>query len=148
MKGSTIALDHLNGVEAAALVVDGQLQDLLIDTDLPRPGTIYRAIADRPMKGQGGMFLTTPDGKAAFVSEVTGLIAELGSEVERNHYVQLLARHVRMGEEYIKQRVDSSITTLRRTGRAPGSRREQTKSVDAPPADQKRSRAKTMSRFE
>ncbi|MDU8912996.1 ribonuclease E/G [Aestuariicoccus sp. MJ-SS9] len=72
MKGSTIALDHLNGAEAAALVVDGVLQDVLIDTDLPRPGTIYRGIADRPVKGQGGMFLTTPDGKA-FLRQVKGL---------------------------------------------------------------------------
>ncbi len=72
MKGSTIALDHLNGAESAALLVDGILQDLLIDTDQPRPGTIYRAIADRPVKGQGGMFLRTPDG-AAFLRQVRGL---------------------------------------------------------------------------
>lgn len=72
MKGRTIALDHLDGREAAALIVDGQLEDLFLEADLPAPGTIYRAICDRPMKGQGGMFLTTPDG-TAFVRQVKGL---------------------------------------------------------------------------
>jgi len=72
MIGRTIILDHLNGREAAALVVDGKLDDLLIATDAPAPGTIYRAIADRPIKGQGGMFLKTPDG-AAFLRQIKGM---------------------------------------------------------------------------
>ncbi|MEW9919536.1 ribonuclease E/G [Marimonas sp. MJW-29] len=72
MKGRTIILDHLGDVEAAALMVDGQLEDLFLDSDAPRPGTVYRAIADRPVKGQGGMFLKTPDG-AAFLRQVKGL---------------------------------------------------------------------------
>ena len=72
MKGRTIALDTLGEAEAAALIVDGQLQDLLVDSDHPRPGTIYRAVALRPVKGQGGMFLTTPDGNA-FLRQVKGL---------------------------------------------------------------------------
>ncbi|WP_439524789.1 ribonuclease E/G, partial [Marivita sp.] len=46
--------------------------DLFFDTDQPAPGTIYRAIVERPMKGQGGMFLRTPDG-SAFVRQVKGL---------------------------------------------------------------------------
>ncbi len=72
MKGRTIILDHFGDIEAAALMVDGRLDDLLIDTDAPRVGTIYRAIADRPVKGQGGMFLKTPDG-AAFLRQIKGL---------------------------------------------------------------------------
>lgn len=73
MKGSTIILDHLGEAEAAALMVDGHLDDLLVDSvDAPRVGTIYRAIADRPVKGQGGMFLKTPDG-SAFLRQVKGL---------------------------------------------------------------------------
>ena len=72
MKGRTIILDHLNGREAAALMVDGKLDDFLIESDLPTPGTIYRARADRPVKGQGGMFLSTPDGPA-FLRQVKGL---------------------------------------------------------------------------
>jgi len=76
MKGHLILLDHLQGpdgpVEAAVLMRDGRLEDLHIDSDLPRPGTIYRALADRPVKGQGGMFLNTPDG-SAFLRQVKGL---------------------------------------------------------------------------
>ncbi|QIE45046.1 ribonuclease G [Pseudohalocynthiibacter aestuariivivens] len=72
MKGRTIVLDHIGDTEAAALLVDGVLDDLLVDSDAPRPGTIYRAIADRPVKGQGGMFLRTPDG-AAFLRQIKGL---------------------------------------------------------------------------
>ncbi|MEM9578819.1 MAG: ribonuclease E/G [Pseudomonadota bacterium] len=72
MKGRTILLDHIGEREAAALIVDGVLEDLLIDADAPRPGTVYRAIADRPVKGQGGMFLRTPDG-SAFLRQVKGL---------------------------------------------------------------------------
>ena len=72
MKGRTIVLDHFGDIEAAALIVDGKLDDLLIDSDGPRPGTIYRAIADRPVKGQGGMFLKTPDG-SAFLRQIKGL---------------------------------------------------------------------------
>lgn len=72
MKGRLIALDHVGDVEAAALVVDGQVEDLFVASDMPAPGTIYRAIVERPMKGQGGMFLRTPDG-SAFVRQVKGL---------------------------------------------------------------------------
>lgn len=74
MKGRSIILDHINGIEAAALLVDGKLDDLLIDeTDLPRPGAIYRAICDRPLKGQGGMMLRLPDGGTAFLRAGRGL---------------------------------------------------------------------------
>ncbi len=72
MKGRTIILDHIGDRQAAALMVDGRLEDILIATDAPAPGTIYRARADRPVKGQGSMFLTTPDG-AVFLRQVKGL---------------------------------------------------------------------------
>ena len=64
MKGSSIHFDQVMGREAAARVVDGRLDDLLIDPpeNRIRPGAIYRAKAGRPMKGQGGMILDTPDG--------------------------------------------------------------------------------------
>ncbi len=64
MKGSQILFDTFKGREAAARLVDGQLDDLLIDPpeDRMRPGAIYRAKAGRPMKGQGGVMLETPDG--------------------------------------------------------------------------------------
>jgi len=72
MKGRQIVLDHLGEREAAALMVDGRLEDLLIDVDAPRPGTIYRAVAERPMKGQGGLIVTTPDGPG-FLRQVKGI---------------------------------------------------------------------------
>lgn len=72
MKGRSIILDHIAGREAAALMVDGRLDDFFIEGEAPPPGTIYRALADRPVKGQGGMFLKTPDG-SAFLRQVKGL---------------------------------------------------------------------------
>ena len=72
MKGTVIALGTVKGRDAAALIEDGRLTDLLIDSDRPRPGAIYRARADRPMKGQGGMFLQSPDGPV-FLRQVKGL---------------------------------------------------------------------------
>ncbi|MDQ2091183.1 ribonuclease E/G [Marimonas arenosa] len=72
MKGRQIILDHIGGREAAALMVDGRLEDVLIGSDAPAPGTIYRAQALRPVKGQGGMFLSTPDG-SAFLRQVKGI---------------------------------------------------------------------------
>ena len=105
MKGRTIILDHLNGREAAALMVDGQLEDLLIAADAPAPGTIYRAIADRPVKGQGGMFLKTPDGNA-FLRQIKGMApgdellvqvtgySEDGKAVPVTHRVLFKSRYV------------------------------------------------------
>ena len=74
MKGRIIALDHLGGHEAAAFLVDGVLDDLLIDRDdAPRPGAIFRAICDRPIKGQGGMMMRLPDGQTGFLRQGKGL---------------------------------------------------------------------------
>ncbi len=74
MKGREILLDTLGGVEAAALIVDGRLEDVLIDApDRLRPGAILRAICDRPMKGQGGMTVRLPDGASGFLRQGRGL---------------------------------------------------------------------------
>lgn len=88
MKGRIIALGHLSGAEAAALIENGQLIDLLTETDHPRPGTIYRAIADRPVKGQGGMFVKTPDGPA-FLRQVKGLAPGQPILVQVTGYAEL-----------------------------------------------------------
>jgi Ribonuclease G/E len=87
MKGRTVILDHLQGREAAALIVDGTLEDFLIDSDAPTPGTVYRAVADRPVKGQGGMFLKTPDGPA-FLRQVKGLAPGQMLKVQVSGYVE------------------------------------------------------------
>ncbi|MCF2872611.1 ribonuclease E/G [Octadecabacter sp. G9-8] len=74
MKGRMIVLDHVAGREAAALMIDGKLQDLLIDDEgAPRPGSIFRAVCDRPLKGQGGMMLRLPEGETAFLRQGKGL---------------------------------------------------------------------------
>lgn len=74
MKGRMIVLDHIGDREAAAYLVDGALDDILIDDpDLPRPGAIFRGICDRPIKGQGGMMLRLPDGETAFLRHGKGL---------------------------------------------------------------------------
>ncbi|WP_342076345.1 ribonuclease E/G [Yoonia sp. SS1-5] len=74
MKGRQIVLDHIGQAAAAAYLVDGQLDDLLIDHgDAPRPGAVFRAICDRPIKGQGGMMMRLPDGETAFLRHGKGL---------------------------------------------------------------------------
>ncbi|MEP3347993.1 MAG: ribonuclease E/G [Litoreibacter sp.] len=76
MKGALIVLGELAGREAAARMVDGKLDDLLLapdDNAPPAPGAIYRAVADRPLKGQGGMMLSLPDGQTALFRGAKGL---------------------------------------------------------------------------
>ncbi|MEO1154875.1 MAG: ribonuclease G, partial [Pseudomonadota bacterium] len=62
MKGRQILLDALAGRPAAAFIVDGKLDDLLIDpgTDLA-PGAILRGTVDRAVKG--GAFVRLPTGQ-------------------------------------------------------------------------------------
>lgn len=74
MKGRVVVLDSWNGRPAAALMVDGRLEELLIDPagDEPLPGAIYRAVADRPVKGQGGIFVKLPGG-SGFLRQVAGV---------------------------------------------------------------------------
>ncbi|ALG91154.1 MULTISPECIES: ribonuclease E/G [Actibacterium] len=74
MKGRTVILGQLNGRAAAALMVNGRLEDLLVDPpeDLPAPGAIFRATVDRQVKGQGGIFLKLPGG-TAFMRQAKGL---------------------------------------------------------------------------
>jgi ribonuclease G len=69
-----VILDQIKDRPVAALIVDGQLEDLAIDpmTDAPLVGAIYRAVADRPMKGQGGMFVKLPEG-SGFLRQTAGI---------------------------------------------------------------------------
>jgi len=73
-------------------MVDGQLEDLLIDPteDMPpAPGAIYRAVAERPMKGQGGVTLRLPEGHGrGFLRQAKGvapgdvMLVQVSSTVE------------------------------------------------------------------
>ena len=40
--------------------------------DVPLPGAIYRAVADRPVKGQGGIFVKLPEG-SGFLRQISGV---------------------------------------------------------------------------
>ncbi|QMU57167.1 MAG: ribonuclease G [Boseongicola sp.] len=64
MKGLQAVFGHVHGIQAAALIRDGQLDDLLIDSpeNRIRSGSIFRAKALRSMKGQGGTILETSQG--------------------------------------------------------------------------------------
>ena len=108
MKGRVIVLDQIAGRGAAALVVDGVLQDLAVDPvgDAPLPGAIFRGIVDRPMKGQGGVFVKLPDGQSGFLRQVSGLApgqavlvqltgaAEPGKALPRERLWQVRAKRV------------------------------------------------------
>lgn len=75
MRGRVVVLGDYRGREAAALVVDGRLEDLLIarpDAAGCAPGAILRGVVDRQMKGQGGVFVKLPEGRG-FLRETGGL---------------------------------------------------------------------------
>ncbi len=74
MKGAQIILGELGGREAAGLIIDGALDDLFVDSDAPRLGTIYRARVDRTAQGQGGAFLKGPEGQL-YLRQAKGLKA-------------------------------------------------------------------------
>ena len=69
-----VLLDMLKNRPAAALLLDGALVDIAIDPagDAPLAGAIYRAVADRPMKGQGGLFVKLPEG-SGFLRQTAGI---------------------------------------------------------------------------
>ena len=75
MKGSVIALDHFQGREAAAHMVDGRLEELLIalDDDMLAPETLCRGKLGRPVKGLGGAFVDLPNGQRGFLRQTNGL---------------------------------------------------------------------------
>ena len=74
MKGRVLVLDEIDGQEAAALMVDGRIEELAVDPlgDVVLPGAIFRSVADRPVKGQGGIFVKLPQG-SGFLRQVSGV---------------------------------------------------------------------------
>ncbi|MDG4650433.1 ribonuclease E/G [Roseibacterium sp. SDUM158017] len=75
MKGRVVLLDVVAGQKAAALMVDGRLEDIVIDDpgDTPLPGAVHRAVADRPLKGQGGVTLTLGHGAKGYLRNAKGI---------------------------------------------------------------------------
>ena len=74
MIGRVVIVDEAGDRQMAALVVDGRLEELSVDPDgdTVLPGAIYRAIADRPVKGQGGIFVKLPGG-SGFLRQISGI---------------------------------------------------------------------------
>ncbi len=109
MKGRQVILGRIADREAAALVVDGQVEDLLIDpsgvTELV-PGAICRGVTERLMKGQGGAFLRLPDGQRGYLRDRSGLregqpilvqvsgVAEPGKAIPLSSRLLFRGRHV------------------------------------------------------
>lgn len=73
MKGSLIALGRIGGREVAALMQDGRLQDLALESAGLAPGAILRGIVGRPVKGLGGVFVDLPEGERGFLRAPKGL---------------------------------------------------------------------------
>lgn len=76
MKGRQVILGQLFGAEAAALIEDGVLTDLLVDANLLAPlvpGDICRGVVERLMKGQGGVFMRLPEGQRGYLRDRSGL---------------------------------------------------------------------------
>ncbi|MFN0115285.1 MAG: ribonuclease E/G [Paracoccaceae bacterium] len=76
MKGRVAILGRFLGREAAALVENGRLEDLIVappDGSPPGAGAVFRALPDRPAKGQGGVFLRLPGGVSGFLRETGGI---------------------------------------------------------------------------
>lgn len=90
MRGRQVILDHVHDQPAAALMVDGQLEDLLIDAPEgpPAPGTLYRAQVDRPVKGQGGVFLKLPGRQRGFLRQAKGFSAGQSLLVQVTGYAE------------------------------------------------------------
>ncbi len=75
MMGRVVALDHIAGREVAALILDGQLEDVVFDPPEDRigAGAIFRGKVGRPLKGQGGLMVTLPEGRSGFLKGTKGL---------------------------------------------------------------------------
>lgn len=77
LRGRVVLLDRFGGQDAAALMVDGRLDELRIDPGDGRlmPGAICRALPDRPARGLGGWFLRLPGGRTGFLRQAQGVVA-------------------------------------------------------------------------
>jgi ribonuclease G len=72
MRGRQILIEPLaKGGHAAVLMIDGRLEDVLVDPDpsdpTPRPEAIFRAVPARPMKGMGGVMVDLGGGRTGFL---------------------------------------------------------------------------------
>jgi len=89
MKGTVAAFDELAGRSAAALVIDGKLDDLLVDPpdNCIRPGAVYLGRAGRPIKGLDAIFIDTPDGPL-FLRKAKGVAPGSSVLVQTTSYAE------------------------------------------------------------
>ena len=85
---------------------DPQLWQKLIDDALPLVDYYLQNIVTQ-------YDLQSAQGKGLAVSDVAPLIAELGDEIEQQHYVQQLSRLIQIDESTISSRVQAASRTLR-----------------------------------
>lgn len=106
MKGRQVVLGQFRGRESAAMLQDGQLIDLIIDSGQQtplRPGAICRGAVERLMKGQGGAFLRLPDGLRGYLRERSGvregkpMLVQIAGVAEEGKAIPLSARPVYRG---------------------------------------------------
>lgn len=69
MKGRLIAAEVFLGRPAAALFVDGRLEDFIVDAPPggPAPGAVFVARGGRPLKGLGAQMVELGEGRRAFL---------------------------------------------------------------------------------
>ncbi len=101
MKGRQILMGQIFGRDSAALLVDGVLEDFVIDPGelVPfAPGAILRGRVNRLMKGQGGVFVTLPGGERGYLRDRSGLtegqmvLVQVGGVAEPGKAVPLTSR--------------------------------------------------------
>ncbi len=108
MKGRQVVLGRHDGREAAALLDDGQLVDLAIDSDDQLSvGAICRGVAERLMKGQGGVFVRLPDGQRGYLRERAGLregqplLVQISGAAEDGKAIPLTSRLIFRGRNVL-----------------------------------------------
>jgi len=84
----------------------------LIDTALPVLEYYFQALT-------ADLDLGDPKGKAEAVRRLAPILSEIGNEVERAHYLQQLARMVRVDERILAQQLGTARPTRRRPSPAP-----------------------------
>ncbi len=112
MKGRVILIDMPEErVSQAALVVDGRLEDLLVDRkkgdDAPAPGEIYWAKVDRLVPNMGGAFVKLTPRHMGFLREAQrpksgeGVLVQVSSYPEPGKAVPVTARLLYKGRRII-----------------------------------------------
>ena len=93
MKGRVILIDTpTERASQAALLIDGRLEDLLIDPPMgdttPAPGELYWAKVDRLVPKMGGAFVKLTSDRTGFLREAKGLEEGQGVIVQVSSYAE------------------------------------------------------------